>query len=40
MTTATAQVTAHTARRHPLPNRAADGSLGPEGENLLVQPLT
>ncbi|MER7899840.1 hypothetical protein ABTX62_27925 [Streptomyces sp. NPDC096046] len=40
MTTATAQLTANTARRHLLPNMTADGSLSPEGENLLVEPLT
>jgi adenosylmethionine-8-amino-7-oxononanoate aminotransferase len=36
MTTVAAQLTAATAQRHLLLNMTANGSLGPEGENLLV----
>lgn len=36
MTTATAQLTTATAQRHLLLNMTANGSLGPEGEDLLI----
>jgi adenosylmethionine-8-amino-7-oxononanoate aminotransferase len=36
MTTAAARWAANTAQRHPLLHMTANGSLGPEGENLLV----